>query len=311
MIRPHKNSQHWANQEERGSQFFLMLTRWIVQYCPLWMIRFCTFWVVLYFYLTSRRVRYYVAEYQRNLTNYFPDVKLQKAAVFRQFLAFGESITDRFAVWQHKIRYTDLVIDDEDNLYSDIDSEGRGQILLCSHFGNIDICRALLNSGHHPNFKLNALVHSKHAEVFNQALVDVGAGELPVIQVDTLDAQKMFELSKRLEQGEWIAIAADRIPVRGDKAQTVKFLGKHAQFPEGAWLLATLLKAPINTIFSLKEKGRYRLKLRRFSPPLQGRGLVRQQQIQQAMQNYADSLAKECAKNPYLWFNFYDFWHQR
>lgn len=300
---------HWAQQKERGSHFFLMLTRFIVQYCPLWLIRFFTFWVVSYFYLTSRKARAHIAEYQRNLKNTYPQVRLKNAAVFRQFLAFGEAITDRFAVWQRQIHYEDLVIDDVENLYADIDSGGRGQILVCSHFGNIEICRALLNNGHHPNFKLNALVHSKHAEAFNQALVAAGADELPLIQVEELDAQKMLALSERLENGEWIAIAADRVPIRGDKTQTITFLGQTAEFPEGAWLLASLLKAPINTIFSIKENGRYRLKLRHFSPPIVGRGVQRQQQILQAMQAYAEVLGKECAENPYQWFNFYDFWH--
>lgn len=310
MSSPRQN-QHWANQQERGTRFFLTLTRLIVQYCPLWLIRFFTFWVVLYFYSTSGKTRRHIAEYQQNLTACFPQVQLKNIAVFRQFLAFGEAITDRFAVWQHQIHYADLVIDDSENLYAEIDAGGRGQVLICSHFGNIEICRALLNNGHHPNFKLNALVHSKHAEAFNQALVAAGADELPLIQVEDLDAQIMLELSERIERGEWIAIAADRVPVRGDKTQTVNFLGKPAEFPKGAWLLASLLKAPINTIFSLKENGKYRLKLRHFSPPIQGRGMIRQQHIQQSMQDYADLLANECAKNPHLWFNFYDFWQQK
>ncbi|WP_150538286.1 glycosyl transferase family 2 [Actinobacillus vicugnae] len=311
MTTPTQNQHHWANQKERGTQFFLSLTRLIVQYCPLWLIRLFTFWVVLYFYVTSKKARGYIAEYQQNLTACFPQVRLKKAPVFRQFLAFGEAITDRFAVWQHQIDYADLIIDDSENLYAEIDAGGRGQILVCSHFGNIEICRALLNNGHHPNFKLNALVHSKHAEAFNQALVAAGADELPLIQVEELDVPKMLELSERIERGEWIAIAADRVPVRGDKTQAVNFLGKNAEFPEGAWLLASLLKAPINSIFSLKENGKYRLKLRHFSPPIQGRGALRQQNIQQAMQNYADLLASECAKYPHLWFNFYDFWQQK
>ncbi len=113
-----------------------------------------------------------------------------------------------------------------------------------------------------------------------------------LIQVEDLDAQKMLELSQRLERGEWIAIAADRVPIRGDKTQSVNFLGHYAEFPQGAWLLASILKAPLNTIFCLKEKGQYRMKLRRFSPPISGRGKAREENIKQVMQQYADLLAK-------------------
>ena len=121
----------------------------------------------------------------------------------------------------------------------------------------------------------------------------------------------MLELSQRLERGEWIAIAADRVPIRGDKTQSVNFLGHSAEFPQGAWLLASILKAPLNTIFCLKEKGQYRMKLRRFSAPISGRGKAREENIKQVMQQYADLLAKECAENPLLWFNFYNFWNDK
>ncbi|MDO5054174.1 glycosyl transferase family 2 [Pasteurella oralis] len=304
------NSAHWAKQQERGTAFFLMLTRWIVKYLPLPLIRFTTFWVVLYFFLTSRRNRLHIAQYQQKLQAFFPDIRLPKWAVFRQFLAFGEAITDRFAVWQKQICYNDLIIDDADNLYADMNSNGRGQILLCSHFGNIEICRALVGSGHHANFRLNVLVHSRHAEAFNKALVEAGADELPLIQVEDLNAQKMLELAERVERGEWIAIAADRIPVRGDKTVQADFLGMPADFPQGAWLLAALLKAPINSVFCTKQHSVYHLKLRRFSGVISGRGKAREQNIQKAVQQYADLLAKECAKSPLLWFNFYDFWYQ-
>ena len=302
------SSQHWAEQNERGSKLSLNLTRLIVQYSPLWVIKLVTFFVVSYFFLTSQKARRNIRRYQQRLQQTFPQVHLPRYPVFCQFLAFGEAITDRFAVWQKKIRYADLIDDDTDNVYQAIRSEGRGQILVCSHFGNIEICRALVDNPNHSNFKLNILVHNRHAQAFNESLEKAGASSLPLIQVEDLDAQKMLELHERLERGEWIAIAADRVPVRGDKTQKVDFLGAQASFPQGVWLMASLLKAPINAIFCLKKWGDYHLKLRHFSGPIEGRGKQRAENIEQAMQRYADLLAQECAENPLYWFNFYDFW---
>lgn len=268
------SSQHWAEQNERGSKLSLNLTRLIVQYCSLWVIKLITFFVVGYFFLTSRKARRNIRRYQQRLQQTFPQVNLPRYPVFCHFLAFGEAITDRFAVWQKKIRYSDLIDDDTDNVYQAIRSEGRGQILVCSHFGNIEICRALVDNKNHSNFKLNILVHNRHAQAFNESLEKAGATSLPLIQVEDLDAAKMLELHERLERGEWIAIAADRVPVRGDKTQKVNFLGAQASFPQGVWLMASLLKAPINTVFCVKKWGDYHLKLRHFSGPIEGCGNV-------------------------------------
>ena len=304
-------STHWAKQAERGNAFFLELTRLIVKYSPLWLIKPISVIVVSYFYLTSAKARRNIRAYQTRLRRYYSTLNLPHASVFRQFLRFGEMVCDNFAVWQHKIHYDDLTIDDKDNLFADMDRGGRGQILVCSHFGNIEICRALLDNGPHQAFKLNVLVHSRNAEAFNQALMAAGANTLSLMQVEDLDAQKMLTLSQRLEQGEWIAIAVDRVPLRGDKTALVNFLGDVAEFPQGAWLLASILKAPINTLFCLKEHGRYRMKLRRFVPCIEGRGAQREQAIRTVMQQYADILAQECAENPLLWFNFYNFWNDQ
>ena len=145
-----------------------------------------------------------------------------------------------------------LVIEDPDDIYSQIKRNERGQIFACSHLGNTEVCRALVS--HHKDFRLNVLVHSKHAQAFNEALQKAGAEHIRLIQVTDLDTTLMMELNRRIEDGEWIAIAADRVPVRGEKTADINFLGHTAPMPQGAWLLASLLKTQVNTLFCIKQK---------------------------------------------------------
>lgn len=301
-------AEHWANQHERGHRLFLRLTAWLVRYLPVPLMRWCTHVVCAYFYVTSAQQRRYVADYQTRLKRHCPQCRLpEHFAIYRQFNAFGEAIADRFAVWQHKISYADLVLDDRDNLYADIRNHtARGQIFICSHLGNVEICRALVS--HHVGFKMNVLVHSQHAQAFNQALKNAGASDINLIQVSNLDAAKMLELASRLDAGEWLAIAADRIPIRGEKTVAVQFLGETAQLPQGAWLMAHLLKAKTNTLFVLKKQGKYHLILRRFADVPQWKRQERDAQLRQHAQRYADELAAHAAEEPLQWFNFYDFW---
>lgn len=302
------NAEHWANQHERGHAIFLRLTALMVRYCPVWLVRVCTVVVCAYFYATSAVPRRHIREYQTRLKQTFPDCRLpEKMAVYRQFAAFGEAIADRFAVWQGKLVYADLVLDDCDNVYADIrQHNARGQIFICSHLGNVEICRALVS--HHIGFKMNVLVHSQHAQAFNQALKNAGANDINLIQVNDLDAAKMLELANRLDAGEWLAIAADRIPIRGEKTVAVQFLGKTTQLPQGVWLLAYLLRAKTNTLFVLKKSGKYHLILRRFADAPNAKRHERNAKIAQYAQRYADELAKRAAQVPLQWFNFYNFW---
>lgn len=306
--RPQTEPIHWSARRERGHRLFLKLTEWLVRYLPLWPVHGIAALVAAYFYLTSASQRRSVRQYQGYLKNSFPAAPLPaRFPVYRQFAAFGQAVADRFAVWQHKITVPDLVVEDPDNLYADVDKhDTRGQILICSHLGNIEICRALV--GHHQGFKLNVLVHNAHAEAFNQALKNAGASDLQLIQVAELDAAKMLQLSQKLDAGEWLAIAADRTPVRGNKTVAVDFLGRRAHLPQGPWLLAGLLRAPTNTVFVLKEQGRYHLCLKRFRPAPEWTAATRSQVIANMAQQYADVLAAHAARAPLQWFNFYDFW---
>ena len=52
----------------------------------------------------------------------------------------------------------------------------------------------------------------------------------------------MMELNRRIEDGEWIAIAADRVACPRRETADINFLGHTAPMPQGAWLLASLFK---------------------------------------------------------------------
>lgn len=302
-------SNHWAAQQERGNRLLLGLTTLMVRHLPAFLMNPCIWFVVFYFYLTAPAPRRHIARYQARLGAAYPDAPLPRRwPVLKQFTAFGRAVCDRFAVWQRKIRYENLVLHDPDNVYADMDSpDGRGQIFVCSHVGNVEICRALVS--HHQGFKLNVLVHSRHAQAFNEALIKAGADRIQLIQVSDLDAALMMELNARIEAGEWLAIAADRVPVRGEKTVEVDFLGAKAQLPQGAWLLAGLLKTQVHTLFCIQHQGRYHLKLRRFLNSTDWKRGERQAAVAAAAQEFADCLAQECAENPLQWFNFYDFWN--
>lgn len=297
---------HWADQRERGSLFLMRLMIGAARHLGRKVIAPIVWCVVLYFYITGRQARRCITRYQHHLRTTHPSVELPKhAPVYHQFLAFSESLLDKFDVWQNKITIDDIDLIDPDGLHDEMKC-GKGQMLVGSHLGNIEICRALAEREN--KLVLNVLVHNKHAQAFNHLLGETGPVELRLIQVSELDAPRMMALAQSLEQGEWIAIMGDRIPLSSDRTVDVNFLGASASLPQGPWLLAGLLGCPVNLLDCTRHHGKYRVALKRLTPRIEWTRSTRAQEIARWAQAYADHLAIGCTQAPLQWFNFYPFW---
>jgi predicted LPLAT superfamily acyltransferase len=299
---------HWARRPERGSRVFMWLTAQAIRLLGRRALTPLVRLIVLYFYATGRQARRAIAQYQERLAAHYqrPDLFPARSAVYRQYLMFAEVLLDKLDTWRGKITLADLDIDDPDGLHPQI-GVGRGQILLCSHIGNLEVCRAL--SGRRQNLRLTVLVHSHNAVRFNQLLTEAGATGIDLVQVSDLDAGAMLELNARIERGEWLAIAGDRVPLSGNRTVEVEFLGAPALLPQGPWLLAGLLKCPVNLLFCTRQGGRHRLTLKRLPVDLNWTRSTRDVLIRQSAQCYADALASACLDTPLQWFNFYPFWN--
>ena len=299
--------QHWAEHEERGSFVLMKFTAWAVKLLGRRVLSPVLYGIVLYFFLFGRSARRSAWQYQQRLADWAarPDLRPTRWRVFKQFMAFADALLDKLDVWNGKLGLEQIEIVDNAQLRSQLRGE-RGQMLVGAHLGNLEVCRALAELGE--KVTMNVLVHTKHAERFNRLLGEAGATNLRLIQVSELDPAIMLQLSQRLDRGEWLAIAGDRVPLHGGRNARVDFLGHSAAFPQGPWLLAGLLKCPINLIFCLKGAAGYRVILEPFADAIEWRRSDRQQVIAQCTQRYADRLAHYCLQAPQQWFNFYPFW---
>jgi len=300
-------SQHWAGQSERGSLLLMRLGFAAVNGLGRLLLAPVVWLVVGYFYLSRRSERLAIAEYQQKLREFSqnPNIVPRHFAVYRQYLAFANALLDKLDVWRGKISRADLTLIDPHGVHAQM-GKGRGQILVTAHLGNAEITRALV--GQVPDVHINILMHSRNAQRFNQVLAAAGASA-PIIEVSELDAALMLDLAQRLERGEWLAIAGDRIPLHGERTCTASFLGARATFAQGPWLLAALLRCPLNLLLCLPEgKERFSVILERLGEGAAAPRGKRGEQIAQQVQHYAARLGFYCQKQPLQWFNFYPFW---
>ena len=237
------DKKHWADREERGSFLLMKFTAFAAKVLGRRLLSPLLYGIVLYFFLFGRIARRSAWQYQQRLAEWSrrDDLRPSHWRVFSQFMTFADSLLDKLDVWNGKLSIEQIEIIDPALLRKQLRGS-RGQLLVGAHLGNLEVCRALAEIGE--KVTMNVLVHTKHAEQFNRLLGEAGATNLRLIQVSELDPVIMLQLHERLERGEWLAIAGDRVPLHGGRSVTVDFLGHPAPFPQGPWLLAGLLKVP-------------------------------------------------------------------
>ena len=93
------------------------------------------------------------------------------------------------------------------------------------------------------------------------------------------------------------------------KLPKVPVLGDLAPFPQGPWILASLLGCPVYTIFCVRaERNRYDVFIEPFADKITLPGKQRETKLHDWICCYALNLEKYCCRFPHHWFNFYDFW---
>jgi predicted LPLAT superfamily acyltransferase len=304
-----KNASHWANREERS---FIWGMRFLLRVYLIFgrtLLQMFLYPVVIYYWLTNRAARHASLAYLNRLAQFAPTLQLHGNALssYRHFISFANAIIDKLAAWSGALSCNDVRYVGKEALLADI-STGQGVVLLGSHLGNLEISRVIADQ--HKAVNINVLVHTKHAQKFNELLNSSSDNShLNLIQVTDITAATAMLLSDKIAAGELVIITADRTPVSSQhRVSSASFLGAEALFPQGPFILAGLLKCPVYTLFCLKQHNTYVIHFEHFSDNLSFPRATRDQALQVVIQRYADRLQCYCLKAPLQWFNFFDFW---
>lgn len=315
-----KQSTHWSKAGEAGTILGMKFLLLVYLLTGRWGFRAILFPVMCYYYLSKTDARKASIEYLDRV--YSRSGQAQPHSLMH-FISFGETLLDKFLVWMGKINREDVVFHNPE-LFHELDQrqsysreeqstqgenkKKRGAVVVVSHLGNTEICSALAHQL--PNTRLTILVYTQHAEKFNTLIKRFNNSQcIELLQVTEVDPGTAIQLSQRIDAGELVVIAGDRTPVTGQgRISWVDFLGRRAPMPQGAFILASLLKCPVYLMFCLKEKGKYQIYLELFSDRIRFSRKDREQTIQKAVQLYAARLEYYCLKAPLQWFNFFPFW---
>jgi len=301
------DKQHWSRVGEAGTILGMKILLAVYRLTGRFGFRLVLVPVMLWYFLLRRDAREASRQYLQRLQQHTGSVEGPGHA-FRHFLAFGESLLDKFLVWMGHIRREDVVFENPQAI-EQLDRQQTGGLIVVSHQGNIEVCSALAHQL--PDVRLTVLVHTHHAVRFNQLLKKVNSSNrIEMMQVTDMSPATAMLLSERVAAGEYVVIAGDRTPVTDSQRNSqVQFLGHTAPLPQGAVILAGLLQCPIYLMFCLKQQQRYHIYLESFADAQRLPRRNREQWINEQVQRYASRLEHYCSVAPLQWFNFYPFWN--
>jgi len=260
-----------------------------------------------YFFAASRRARAASRDYLARVAAFAPDSGIGPGAlnVYRHFLSFARSIVDKQDAWLGRIDYSKVGLEHHATMRT-MAQGARGVLVIGSHLGNLELCRALATLNR--QVRLNVLVHTRHSRRFNRILGMAGATQVELLQVTELSVATALMLKSRIDQGEWVVITGDRVPVHGGRTVDVQLLGAAAPMPVGPYVLASVLECPVHLLFCLRRPTGYRVFFEPFCPQVRWQRAQRDAIIADLAQRFAARLEHYLLMEPLQWFNFYPFW---
>ena len=302
-------AEHWADIKESTTVIGIRLMVNVYRYGGNFLFRVLLLPVIVFYFIVSSGARRASLLYLKHLHCFDPDLPAPRLShSFRIFWQFGEAILDKFAVWMGRIKRLDAKIYN-DNLIDELMQQKQGAVLLTSHLGNFEICRALSQT--HPNVRLTVLVHTKNAEKFNAILNTYDDQQaIELLQVSDMSVSTSIRLSEKIANGEFIAIAADRVPINSSAIVMHDFLGEKAPFPAGPFVLASILGAPVIMLSCIKLQGRYSIFFDKLCAGKRVGRKARALHVEALSAGYVQRLQELVKLATYQWFNFYDFWQE-
>lgn len=308
---PESARSTWSGVAERGS---LLGIRFLV-FCYLGLGRRATGWLlyptVAYFVLAAGPARRASLRYLERLQRLGSERLGEKSPglreVFRHFLSFAELTLDRLCFWTG--RYTQFAI--QMHNVEQLNEErraGRGVILLGAHLGSFDVLRVMARDA---QVTVNAVMFTDNAERINSTFKQLDPdSELRVIQMDPSSVRSAFEIKSCLERGEVVALLGDRAAPGGrGRRSEVSFLGHSAELSEGPFLLPLLFGCPVFLCLALRTGPRsYEIFFESLGAGTRVPAARRRVELRGLMESFAERLEHYCQREPFQWFNFYDYW---
>lgn len=291
----------WQARPEAGARAGL----WIVERCASWLGRRAAHWLVVpvaaYFLLVRAPERRASADFLARALGRQPGV----TDLFRHFLTFARVAVDRLFLLRAGAADIPLAVVGREQIEATL-ATGQGCILLSAHLGSFEAGRQV--GLRQPALRLRLVLD----RAVNAQLVAVLERAAPEFAASLLDASGdprglVLRIGECLAAGEWVGWLGDRYR-GGERTVSADFLGRPARFPASPFIVAQLYGVPVYLMLALARGRGYEIHVEQIWPGGRSPRGERDARVAAGVAAFARALSGHARREPYNWFNFYDFW---
>lgn len=300
LPRSSRVSAEWANSPERGNLTLLRAMTFLSLRLGRPVGRFILYFIALYFFLFAPTARRHSLDYLRRALGRAP----RASDRFRQVFYFASNILDRLYLVNERHDLFEVSIEGEE-LMRDQLARGTGTILMGAHFGSFEVMGAV--GRRRPGLRVAMAMYEDNARKVSAMFKALNpANKSEIIALGHIEA--MLRIRERLDEGVFLGILGDRT-LGSEPGLVVDFLGGKAIFPLGPMRAAAVLRRPVFFITGIYKGGnRYHAVFEKLADFSESRSGEREAAVEAAIRRYAALLEQHCRRDPYNWFNFFDFW---
>lgn len=282
--------------KQRGSGWSIKLVFTFYTLFGYTFIYYLMYPVTFFYFLVAGNVKEALRDYYHHINKPF-----NNRVYFEHLRHFAITMCDRFVSKVSPKDYSFEVVNENELLHH---LHGGG-ILLLSHFGGWSSAGNCFEG-----FKINIVMH----EVLLQAIQEI-EGRVPTAQnnLHVIDLAKggifvSLEIAAALLRHEIVAMMGDRA-TEAKHEQAITFFGEKAAFNKNPFYLAYKTEKPLIALGVAYQKPQcYTIDFLHITMNKQNHP---DEEIEKAMQAYADFTATLVEKYPEQWFNFYHFWKEK
>lgn len=302
---------HWAKLHESGTLRGILFLLWLHRRFGRGLFNIVLLPITFYFFIFNTTARRSSLEFLTAHAKKYPQFWKKSPGYFtvmHHLYSFGQSILDKLLAWSTPIDENDFELANPELLANFMEKQ-TGQLIIGSHLGNLEFCRGFVQR--YKSKIINALVYDQHSANFVNAMQGLNPeSRINIYQVNQLDIPLILQLKNKIDAGEWLFIAGDRIPLSGERTISVDFFNRPAQFAIGPYMLAKVLQCEVQLMFSYRKGNKIYFELVPFAKKVELPRKDDGQQLTAYVQQYAHELERQAAQAPLQWFNFFPYWEQ-